>query len=74
MTDLTKDQIAALNDLGEPWHYRVNWRPKLSQKDYDDLLNREYIAEVWTWASGTRPDVGITDLGAKARTAFAVPS
>lgn len=62
-SELTKAQRAALAELGEPGHYMVNWRPKLSVSEYDDLKQRGFIAEAWTWASTTRPDVAITHLG-----------
>jgi len=65
-SNLTKAQRNALNELGEPWHYRVNWRPKLSDQDRRDLLQRELIAEAWTWASTTRPDTCITPAGRAA--------
>jgi len=63
---LKKNQIKALKELGEPGHFRVNWRPNLSPDAYRDLKNRGFIEEYWTFASTTRPDVGITDAGLAA--------
>lgn len=66
---LSSRQLAALRDLGEPYHYRVNWRPKLTKAEHNDLRQRELITEAWTWASTTRPDTAITSAGDAARTA-----
>jgi len=63
---LKKNQIKALKELGEPGHFRVNWRPNLSSDAYRDLKDRGFIEEHWTWASTTRPDVGITAAGLAA--------
>lgn len=60
---LKKNQIKALRELGEPGHFHVNWRPNLSPDGYRDLKERGLIEEHWTWASQTRPDVGITAAG-----------
>lgn len=65
---LKKNQIKALKELGEPGHFRVNWRPNLSSDAYRDLKERGMIEEQWTWASTTRPDVGITETGKAAIT------
>lgn len=66
---LKKSQIKALKELGESGHFRVNWRPNLSPDAYRDLKERGLIEEYWTWASVTRPDVGITAEGVAALTA-----
>lgn len=63
---LKKNQIKALKELGEPGHFRVNWRPNLSPDAYRDLKDRGLIQEAWTWASTTRPDVSITEAGVAA--------
>jgi hypothetical protein len=63
---LTARQRKALQDLGPPGHFSVDWRPRLSGNEYDDLKARGFIAEAWTWASRTRPDVSITDAGVAA--------
>lgn len=63
---LKNSQIKALKELGEPGHFRVNWRPNLSPDAYRDLKERGLIEEHWTWASSTRPDVGITAAGLAA--------
>lgn len=60
---LGPQQIKALKELGAPGHYRVNWRPNLSPDGYHKLVAEGYIAEAWTWASQTRPDVSITEKG-----------
>jgi hypothetical protein len=65
---LTKAQVVSLKELGEPGHFRVNWHHKLSNRDYNDLLKREFIITAWTWASTTRPDTSITDAGRRALT------
>lgn len=56
-------QIKALKSLGEPGHFRVGWKHGLSLTSYLDLRDRKLIEEHWTWASTTRPDVGITEAG-----------
>lgn len=63
---LKKSQIKALRELGAPGRFRVNWRPNLSPDAYRDLKDRGFIEEHWTWASTTRPDVGITEAGLAA--------
>ena len=66
MKPLTQRQIATLRELGAPGYFRVNWRPILSPAAYLDLRERGLIEEHWTWASLTRPDVGITQAGVAA--------
>lgn len=64
---LTADQKRALRELGEPYHYRVDWQHHLSPEEYKGLLSMGLITEAWTWASRARPDVAITDAGAAER-------
>lgn len=66
---LSKPQIRALSSFSEPGRYRVNWRwgdYGLSWRGYLQLKSAQLIEEQWTWASTTRPDVGITEAGVKA--------
>jgi hypothetical protein len=63
---LSKSQRKALESFSEPGHYTVGWRReqyRLSWEGYIALRQRGLIEEVWTWASTTRPDVGITATG-----------
>lgn len=64
---LNAAQKKALNDLSEPGRFRVLWKPDISHAEYLELRDGGYIVEHWTWASSTRPDVGITEAGVAAR-------
>jgi hypothetical protein len=64
---LNKAQLAALGELSADG-FRVNWRPKLSASEYEDLRTQKLIEEQWTWASTTRPDVRLSDVGVSALT------
>jgi hypothetical protein len=68
---LRKSQVKALRELGEPGGFRVNWRPNLSPDAYRELREWGFIEEHWTWASTTRPDVGITEAGQTAMNKWA---
>lgn len=66
MKPLSRPQIAALQSLGEPGHFLVGGLRQLSGRGYQQLRERGLIEEHWTWASTTRPDVGITPAGVEA--------
>jgi hypothetical protein len=67
---ITAKEYKALKSLPhEEYHYQVGWRYEdhdLTSEEYLALKDAKLIDTAWTWASTTRPDVGVTEKGFKA--------